>query len=103
VRPLRAFESPEPAVLHHHEHFDGTGYPYGLRGSSIPLAARIVAVADAFDAMTTDRPYRTAMAAAVAFQRLDDGRGEQWDPDVVDMFLAEYAGHSEPQEIAEGL
>jgi response regulator RpfG family c-di-GMP phosphodiesterase len=43
------------------------------------------------------------MAAAVAFQRLDDGRGEQWDPDVVDMFLAEYAGHSEPQEIAEGL
>ena len=48
---------PEPAVLHRHEHFDGTGHPFVLRGSAIPLAARIVAVADAFDAMTRDRPY----------------------------------------------
>ena len=103
VRPLRAFEGPEPAVLHHHEHFDGTGYPYGLRGSKIPLAARIVAVADSFDAMTTDRPYRAAMAPAVAFQILEDGRGEQWDPDVVDTFLAAYAGPGEAEEIAEGL
>ena len=103
VRPLRAFEGPEPAVLHHHERFDGTGYPYGLRGNAIPMAARIVAVADSFDAMTTDRPYRAAMAPAAAFQRLEDGRGQQWDPDVVDVFLAAYAGHSEAQEIAEGL
>jgi putative two-component system response regulator len=103
VRPLRAFEGPEPAVLHHHEHFDGTGYPYGLRGHSIPLAARVVAVADAFDAMTTDRPYRAAMSPAVAFQRLEDGRAEQWDPDAVDSFLAAYAGSTEALEIAEGL
>ena len=103
VRPLRAFEGPEPAVLHHHEHFDGTGYPYGLRGDSIPLAARVVAVADAFDAMTTDRPYRAAMSPAVAFQRLEDGRAEQWDPDAVDSFLAAYAGSTEAVEIAEGL
>jgi putative two-component system response regulator len=103
VRPLRAFEGPEPAVLHHHEHFDGTGYPYGLRGEAIPLAARVVAVADAFDAMTTDRPYRGALAPAEAFQRLQDGRGEQWDPDAVDSFLAAYARSDEAEEIAEGL
>jgi putative two-component system response regulator len=103
VRPLRSFDGPEPAVLHHHEHFDGTGYPYGLRGADIPLAARIVAVADAFDAMTTDRPYRAAMAPAIAFQRLEDGRAEQWDPDVVDTFLSAYAGNPEIVEIAEGL
>ena len=101
VRPLRAFDGPEPAVLHHHERFDGTGYPYGLRGESIPLAARVVAVADSFDAMTTDRPYRGAMAPYVAFQRLEDGRGEQWDPSVVDSFLVAYAGTSEAAEIAE--
>ena len=103
VRPLRAFEGPEPAVLHHHEHFDGTGYPYGLRGEAIPLAARVVAVADAFDAMTTDRPYRAAIGPAGAFQRLEDGRDEQWDPSVVDSFLAAYAGSSAAEEIAEGL
>jgi putative two-component system response regulator len=103
VRPLRAFEGPEPAVLHHHEHFDGTGYPYGLRGQAIPLAARVVAVADAFDAMTTDRPYRAAMAPAVAFELLEDGRGQQWDPGAVDAFLAAYAGGVPAQEISEGL
>jgi putative two-component system response regulator len=102
VRPLRAFEGPEPAVLHHHEHFDGTGYPYGLRGEAIPLAARVVSVADAFDAMTTDRPYRAAMTPAVAFQRLEDGRGEQWDPGAVDAFLAAYAGSVPAHEVGEG-
>jgi putative two-component system response regulator len=103
VRPLSAFEGPEPAVLHHHEHYDGAGYPYGLRGEEIPLAARIVSVADGFDAMTTDRPYRGAMAPAVAFQLLEDGRGTQWDPGVVDAFLDAYAGTSDPVEVAEGL
>jgi putative two-component system response regulator len=92
VRPLRAFESPEPVVMHHHERFDGTGYPYGLKGNAIPIAARVVAVADSFDAMTTDRPYRAALAHAEAFQRLEDGRGAQWDPEVIDIFLSAYAG-----------
>jgi putative two-component system response regulator len=101
VRPLRSFEAPEPVVLHHHEHFDGTGYPYGLRGNEIPLSARIVAVADSFDAMTTDRPYREGLPVAEAFQRLEDGRGEQWDPDAVDAFLAAYAGAGEPDSILE--
>jgi putative two-component system response regulator len=103
VRPLRAFGGPEPAILHHHERFDGTGYPYGLRGEEIPLAARIVAVADSFDAMTTDRPYRAALRAEDALQRLDDGREEQWDPLVVDVFVTQYVGSGEGREIPEGL
>ena len=103
VRPLRPFGGPEPAVLHHHEHFDGTGYPYGLRGTQIPLEARIVAVADSFDAMTTTRPYRAALAPVEAIQRLHDGRGEQWDPEVVDAFLQQYNATPDPAEVAEGL
>jgi putative two-component system response regulator len=102
VRPLRAFDGPEPAILHHHERFDGTGYPYGLRGEEIPLAARIVAVADAFDAMTTDRPYRAALPVEEALQRLDDGREEQWDPLVVDVFVAQYVGSGAVGEVHEG-
>jgi cyclic di-GMP phosphodiesterase len=103
VRPLRSFDGPEPVVLHHHERFDGTGYPYGLKGAAIPLAARVIAVADAFDAMTTDRPYRAAMTPTVSLQRLADGRGEQWDPEVVDAFMAAYASLPQPEEVAEGL
>jgi putative two-component system response regulator len=103
VRPLRAFDGPEAAVLHHHERFDGTGYPYGLRGEGIPLAARIVAVADSYDAMTTDRPYRRALSAEAALQRLEDGREEQWDPAVVNVFVIQFAGSAERREVAEGL
>ena len=101
VRPLRPFHGPEPAVLHHHERFDGTGYPYGLGGEDIPLSARIVAVADAFDAMTTDRPYRRALAHDEALQRLEDGRGEQWDPVVVDAFLAQFAASEQTEAAGE--
>ena len=101
VRPLSAFDGPEPAVLHHHEHFDGSGYPAGLRGEAIPLAARIVAVADGFDAMTTDRPYRKALAPVVAFERLEQGRGTQWDPAVVGIFLDAYAGRDDEPVAAE--
>lgn len=97
VRPLASFSAPEPVVLHHHEHFDGRGYPLGLKGGSIPLGARIVAVADSFDAMTTDRPYRAELPVAAALQRLRDGRGTQWDPDVVDAFLATHDATTEPR------
>jgi putative two-component system response regulator len=92
VRPLASFSAPEPVVLHHHERFDGTGYPHGLRGASIPLAARIVAVADAFDAMTTDRPYRASLPADEALQRLREGRATQWDPDATDAFISIFGG-----------
>jgi putative two-component system response regulator len=91
VKPLDPFSAPEPVVLHHHERLDGRGYPDGLRGGAIPLAARIVAVSDAFDAITSDRPYRGVQPPDVALQILRDGRGSQWDPDVVDAFTASYA------------
>ena len=74
-------------VRGHHEWYDGSGYPDGLCGDAIPLGARVIAVADAFDAMTTDRPYRLALSHEEAARRLREGRGTQWDPVVVDAYL----------------
>jgi HD-GYP domain-containing protein (c-di-GMP phosphodiesterase class II) len=70
----------------HHERLDGRGYPLGLPAERIPLGARILTVADAFDAMTSDRPYRSAMPAAVALARLREGAGTQFAPEVVEAF-----------------
>lgn len=75
------------AVLHHHERYDGTGYPYGLKGLAIPLEARIMAVADAFDAMTSERPYRSALLMREALDELYSNAGTQFDPRVVEAFL----------------
>jgi putative nucleotidyltransferase with HDIG domain len=75
-----------PCVLHHHERVDGSGYPHGLRGEDIPLGARIIAVSDAFDAMTTDRPYRLALSAQTAVERIVEGSGKQFDPRCVRAF-----------------
>jgi diguanylate cyclase (GGDEF)-like protein/PAS domain S-box-containing protein len=72
-----------PAVRHHHEAWDGSGYPDGLAGREIPLHARILAVADAYSAMTTDRPYRAGISPAEAEAVLVKGAGRQWDPDCV--------------------
>jgi putative nucleotidyltransferase with HDIG domain len=77
-----------PVVRAHHERFDGLGYPDRLEGNAIPLAARIVAVADAFHAMISKRPYREAMSVSQAINNLMDGRGRQWDPRVVDMMIS---------------
>ncbi|MCH7810978.1 MAG: diguanylate cyclase, partial [Chloroflexi bacterium] len=77
-----------PVILHHHERFDGTGYPHGLSGDDIPIGARILLVADAFDAMTEDRPYRKAMPVTAAVEELKRFSGTQFDPTVVDAFLA---------------
>jgi HD-GYP domain-containing protein (c-di-GMP phosphodiesterase class II) len=74
-------------VRHHHERWDGSGYPDGLRGLDIPFGARIVSVADSFDAMTSDRPYRAGITPGQAARILYEGRGEQWDPAIVDAFL----------------
>ena len=82
-------------VRHHHEHWDGTGYPYRLKGRDIPLGARIIAVADGFDSMTSDRPHRRALTADQAASVLRDGRGTQWDPSVVDAFLRTIADRLE--------
>jgi len=77
-----------PIVLHHHEQYDGEGYPYGLEGEDIPWLARIAAVADAYDAMTSDRPYRKGMPFEKVESILASGAGGQWDATVVDAFLA---------------
>jgi HD-GYP domain-containing protein (c-di-GMP phosphodiesterase class II) len=74
-------------ISYHHEHFDGNGYPWGLRGEDIPLAARIFAVCDAYDAMTTDRPYRQAMASQDALAELRKRAGSQFDPEVAETFI----------------
>jgi len=74
-------------VRHHHESWDGTGYPDGLAGTEIPFGARVVAVADSFDAMTSDRPYRRGMPVEQAAAILRAGRGTQWDATLVDAFL----------------
>ena len=85
-------------VLAHHERIDGRGYPRGLAGEQIPLGARIIAVADAWDAMTSDRPYRDALPAEVALAELMRGRGTQWDTSVVQAFAATLPG-AEPIQV----
>jgi len=76
-----------PIILHHHERQDGSGYPFGLKGDEIPLGARIVQVADTWDAMTSDRPYRRRLSKATAIQELQKASGTQLDKNCVDGFL----------------
>jgi diguanylate cyclase (GGDEF)-like protein/PAS domain S-box-containing protein/putative nucleotidyltransferase with HDIG domain len=76
-----------PQILHHHERYDGKGYPYGLKGEEIPLGARIIAVADSFDAMTTSRPYRSARTNTDAIQEIFRHSGTQFDPVVAQIFV----------------
>jgi putative two-component system response regulator len=87
VQPLHCAAVVMPVVRHHHERWDGCGYPDGLAGDDIPLHARIVAIADAFDAMTTQRPYNQLLSFAAAAHVLSAGAGTIWDPDVVSVFL----------------
>ncbi len=87
LRDLPELAAAAPLVLSHHERWDGRGYPQGLQGEAIPLGARIIAVADAFDAMTSERPYRRALPPAVVRAELEEGRGTQFDPRVVDALL----------------
>ena len=89
VGAVPGFEEALDAVRHHHERWDGEGYPFGLRGAEIPLTARLMAVADAYSAMTTDRPYRKGMDPARARRILAEGAGTQWDPACVAAFLGE--------------
>jgi HD-GYP domain-containing protein (c-di-GMP phosphodiesterase class II) len=75
-------------VYSHQEHFDGSGYPRGLRGEQIHMGARIFAVADAFDAITSDRPYRAAQSLPSARREIEKNSGTQFDPSVVSIFLS---------------
>ena len=88
IGAVPGFEAALDAVRHHHERWDGQGYPFGLVGEGTPFPARIMAVADAFSAMTTDRPYHKGMEAGRALQILEEGAGTQWDPACVAAFAA---------------
>jgi HD-GYP domain-containing protein (c-di-GMP phosphodiesterase class II) len=89
VHQVPALRNTELAILHHHERWDGEGYPAGLHGAEIPLEARIIAVADAFGAMTADRPYRRRLSFEDAVSELERGSGTQFDPMVVRLFVEE--------------
>lgn len=87
LKPIKGFEDVFPLIRSHHEKFDGTGYPEGLKGDEIPLLARILCVADSYDAMTSDRPYRPALGREYAIEELKRCSGTHFDPKVVDAFL----------------
>ena len=89
VKPLQSTSGLLPIIRHHHERFDGSGYPDGLRAREIPRAARIVSVCDAFDALVNDRPYRVRRSTAEAIAVLRAGAGTQWDPETVDLLASE--------------
>ncbi|QXC59377.1 HD-GYP domain-containing protein [Aquihabitans sp. G128] len=88
VEPAASLAEALPVVLHHHERWDGTGYPHGLAGSDIPLIARVAAVADVWDALTSDRSYRAGMAPRVALAHIVAGRGTHFEPRVVDALVS---------------
>ena len=89
-----ALKDAVPIILHHHERYAGHGYPFGLRANEIPLGARIVAIADAYDAMTTDRPYKRAMSHEAAIAELRRHAGTQFDPELVESFCDLYSNEA---------
>lgn len=96
VGAVPGFEKTLDTVRHHHERWDGNGYPFGLRGEETPFLARLVAVADAFSAMTTDRPYRKGMERGKALRILEEGAGTQWDPECIHALLRAYKPTEQP-------
>jgi len=87
IKPIELLQPIRPLMRHHHEWYNGKGYPDGLSGENIPLGARILAVADAYDAMKSDRPYRKALTEETAIQELKRGSGNQFEPKIVEIFL----------------
>ncbi|PKM82349.1 MAG: hypothetical protein CVU89_04935 [Firmicutes bacterium HGW-Firmicutes-14] len=86
LQKIKFLQSYSDTILYHHEHYDGTGYPAGLRGDEIPLLSRFLAVADAYDAMTTDRPFRPAKTPEQTVEEMERLAGSQFDPDLVEPF-----------------
>jgi len=99
VGALPGFEDTLDGIRHHHERWDGQGYPHGLAGENIPRLARILAVADAFSAMTMDRPYRKGLIPEKALALLEEGAGTQWDPECVQAFLCARQAAAAPQSV----
>ena len=87
LKPIEQFKDIIPYVLYHHESYDGSGYPHGISGDSIPFGARIIAVADVFDALTTGRSYRDAFPLEDAIKELEKIKGIKLDPYLTDIFL----------------
>lgn len=87
IKNVNFFKDLVPVVYHHHEYYNGRGYPGELAGADIPVQSRIIAVADAYEAMTSTRPYRKGYSHHDAVSRLKEGKGWQFDPDVVDCFI----------------
>jgi diguanylate cyclase (GGDEF)-like protein len=87
IKHLPSLNYVAPAVIAHHERWDGTGYPRRLKGENIPLAARILAIADAFDAMTSDRPYRAGLSISAALKEITNNIGTQFDPTIAKLFI----------------
>ena len=87
ISQMRFAREVAPIISAHHEYWDGSGYPCGLKGEEIPIGARIITIVDAYDAMTTDRPYRAALSEEETVRRLRAARGTQFDPEVLDVFL----------------
>ncbi len=98
VEPADAMAPYLPGVRSHHERYDGRGYPDGLAGEEIPLFGRIIAVADAFDAMTSDRPYRKGLARDRAIDILERGRGTQWDPYFAGLLVQHFRSETQKKE-----
>lgn len=88
IEKVSALHNLLPGIRHHHERFDGLGYPDGLSGSEIPLAARIILIADTYDAMTSTRPYRLALDKEIAFEELRRCSSTQFDPELVEAFIS---------------
>ena len=99
VSNMSRFEPGVAAIRHHHERWDGRGYPDGLAGTAIPLEASIIGLADAWDAMTTARPYSRPLSRSAALEQVREGRGTQFRPDAVDALIVVMARleHGNPQ------
>ena len=87
LKDFKMFPNVDVGARYHHERYDGKGYPEGLKAESIPLIARIIALVDSYDAMTSNRVYRRRLTDEVVMQELEKGKGTQWDPDLVDIFM----------------
>ncbi len=91
LKAIPSFSSLSPIVRAHHERWDGSGYPDGLRGRAIPLASRIIAIADMFDSLFSDSPLRKGLGWETASQVMADGKGTYFDPDILEIFLQSMA------------